>query len=177
MKVGENMNSPYNGNFRVTQTQHSTHDGLDIVGIDDKTIHATVNGTVQYAGWENADNPKQGFGKYVCIRDKDSGLYFYYGHMSETNVKTGDIVKICDIIGKEGHTGHTIPDNENGSHCHYCVRKNFSVGNECDISAISGIPNYCGIYNDGYKPNTNEQLKGHKLTIMLDDEIISERMI
>ena len=41
------MNSPYNGKFRVSQQYKGTaHDGLDLVGIDSKEIHSTVNGVV-----------------------------------------------------------------------------------------------------------------------------------
>ena len=47
------MNSPYMGRFTVTQAYSSAHDGLDLVGLDSKQIHSTVNGTVIHAGWEN----------------------------------------------------------------------------------------------------------------------------
>ena len=37
------MNSPYEGKFKITQTfKGATHDGLDLVGIDSKEIHATA---------------------------------------------------------------------------------------------------------------------------------------
>ena len=62
------MNSPYEGRFQVTQQfKGSAHDGLDLVGLDSKDIHATVTGKVIYAGWENEANHKQGFGQFVCI--------------------------------------------------------------------------------------------------------------
>ena len=139
------MNSPYCGKFRVTQTQHSNHDGLDLVGIDSKEIHATVSGVVHFAGWENPANPSQGFGRFVCI--KCEGLFYYYGHLSQINVKTGDNVKITDVIGIEGSTGKST-----GSHCHYCVRPEFKAGKSMNVSIISGIPNACGDYDDGYRP-------------------------
>ena len=150
------MNSPYEGKFQVTQTQHSSHDGLDLVGIDSKEIHATVNGVVQYAGWENPNNHKQGFGQYVCIKG-DDGKYYYYGHFSEILVKTGERVKCTQVIGIEGHTGYTIPDNENGSHCHYCIRPQFAAGNAYSTPQISGIPNALGVYDDGYRPSQKPQ--------------------
>ena len=53
------MNSPYNGKFKVSQQfKGSLHDGLDLVGIDSKEVHSTVNGVVEKAGWENALNHK-----------------------------------------------------------------------------------------------------------------------
>lgn len=140
------MNSPYMGDFQVTQKfKGADHDGLDLVGLHDKEVHSTVNGTVRYAGWENSKNHAQGFGQYVCVRSDDDGYYYYFGHLSELKVKTGDKVKITDVVGIEGDTGYSF-----GSHCHYCVRKNYSKGNFLDVCEISGIPNKLGTYNDGY---------------------------
>lgn len=141
------MNSPYMGKFMVTQAyKGSVHDGLDLTGIDSKEIHSTVTGTVTFAGWENPDNPLQGFGKYVQIRQSGSEDYYYFGHLSEIFVKVGHAVNVTDIIGIEGSTGHST-----GSHCHYCVRRNGIKGSHRDISAISGIPNAEGVYDDGYR--------------------------
>lgn len=154
------MNSPYTGKFCVTQEYKGTaHDGLDLVGIDGKEIHATVNGKVHYAGWENSANHSQGFGQYVCIRGED-GKYYYYGHLSEIKVKSGQAVNITDVIGIEGNTGSST-----GSHCHYCCRKEFAKGNAYDISAISGIPNKLGTYDDGYRPTTNKKTKAFTITV------------
>ena len=140
------MNSPYMGKFQVTQEfKGADHDGLDLAGLHDKEIHATVTGTVRYAGWENSKNHKQGFGQYVCIKSDKDGYYYYYGHMSEIKVSTGDKVNCTDVIGIEGDTGYSF-----GSHCHYCVRKNYAKGNFLDVCEISGIPNKLGTYDDGY---------------------------
>lgn len=139
------MNSPYMGNFKITQVQHANHDGLDLVGIDNKEIHATINGTVERAGWEDAGNAKQGFGLYVRIKKDGTEDRYYFGHMSEVCCKVGDHVNITDVIGIEGSTG-----NSSGSHCHYCCRGSASKEQVKDICAISGIPNAAGVYNDGY---------------------------
>ena len=118
------MNSPYMGRFKVSQgfrpPSNPSHDGIDLVGIDSKEIHATVSGTVIFAGWENPNNVYQGFGQYVCIKGTD-GLYYYYGHLSQIKVKAGQTVKCTDVIGIEGSTGHST-----GSHCHYEIRKAFT---------------------------------------------------
>lgn len=144
------MNSPYNGNFKVTQEYKGvTHDGLDLVGIDSKEIHSTVNGVVEFAGWENSNNHSQGFGQYVKIIDNVTGYGFYFGHLSTIKVKVGQSVKITDVIGVEGNTGNSI-----GSHCHYCIRKN-GKGTHIDVSNYSGIPNKLGTYNDGYITNSS----------------------
>ena len=99
------MNSPYMGNFRVSQQYKTSHTGLDLVGVDSKEIHSTVNGVVDYAGWENNNNHSQGFGQYVVIKNNATGHYYYFGHMSEIRVKTGQAVKVTDVIGIEGSTG------------------------------------------------------------------------
>lgn len=144
------MNSPYNGNFKVTQEyKGASHDGLDLVGIDSKEIHSTVNGVVEFAGWENSNNHSQGFGQYVKIIDNKTGYGFYFGHLSTIKVKVGQSVKITDVIGIEGNTG-----NSTGSHCHYCIRKN-GKGTHIDVSNYSGIPNKLGTYNDGYVNNSS----------------------
>ena len=68
------MNSPYMGDFKVTQEyKGNDHDGLDLVGIASKEIHSTVNGIVEFAGWENSSDQSQGFGQYVKIIDDVSG--------------------------------------------------------------------------------------------------------
>ena len=170
------MNSPYMGKFKVTNTQTADHDGLDLVGIDSKEIHATVSGTVVFAGWENPQNQKQGFGQYVCIQGSD-GKFYYYGHLSEIKVKYGQAVRCTDVIGIEGHTGYTIPDGPGGSHCHYCCRKAHARGNAFDISALSGIPNALGTYDDGYRLGTSAGTQGTKkslkVTVELDDHTYS----
>lgn len=144
------MNSPYNGNFKVTQEyKGASHDGLDLVGIDSKEIHSTVNGVVEFAGWENSNNHSQGFGQYVKIIDNKTGYGFYFGHLYTIKVKVGQSVKITDVIGIEGNTG-----NSTGSHCHYCIRKN-GKGTHIDVSNYSGIPNKLGTYNDGYITNSS----------------------
>lgn len=169
------MNSPYMGKFKITQSfKGAAHDGLDLVGIDSKEIHATADGTIVYAAWENADNPKQGFGQYVVIKDS-KGRYFHFGHLAEIKVKYGDQVKCTDVIGIEGHTGHTIPDNENGSHCHYCVRTSLNPGTFLDVCSISGIPNVeGGIYDDGYRSSDQQYKKNTmKVTVEFDDHCYS----
>ena len=151
------MNSPYIGKFRVSQQyKGSAHDGLDLVGVDSKEIHSTVNGVVERAGWENPSNHSQGFGQYVRIKQNGTDDRYYFGHLSEVKVKVGQQVKITDVIGIEGSTGKST-----GSHCHYCVRTNASKSQIKDISAISGIPTALGTYDDGYA----DKLKSQKKTV------------
>lgn len=138
------MNSPYIGKFKVTQIfKGLSHDGLDLVGIDSKEIHSTVNGTVEKAGWENTKNKKQGFGLYIRIKQENSADRYYYGHLDKVTVKVGQKVKNGDLIGIEGNTG-----NSTGSHCHYCIRGNASKTQLRDVNQISGIENRLGTFEN-----------------------------
>lgn len=105
-KEKEKMNSPYMGRFQITQAFTSEHDGLDLVGLDNKNIHSTVNGTVIYAGWENPSNHSQGFGQYVAIQKSGTNEVYYYGHLSEVYAQVGQYVAITNMIGLEGSTGN-----------------------------------------------------------------------
>ena len=158
------MNSPYEGKFRITQTfKGSAHDGLDLVGLDSKEIHATATGRIVKAGWENEANHAQGFGQYVVILA--DGKYYHYGHLSEIRCKVGDQVKITDVIGIEGSTG-----NSTGSHCHYCIRTSMSPGTFLDVCSISQIPNILGgVYDDGWRSGSKETKKTVKVTVQIDD--------
>lgn len=164
------MNSPYEGKFQITQKfKGAAHDGLDLVGIDSKCIHATASGQIVFAGWENPNNHYQGFGQYVVIKAADGKMY-HYGHLSEIRCNVGDTVKITDVIGIEGSTGLST-----GSHCHYCIRTSMSPGTFLDVCALSGIPNVeGGPYDDGYRPGVNaQQKKSVKVTIEFDDHTYS----
>lgn len=90
------MNSPYMGKFKVTQEFKgaAVYDGLDMVGIDSKEVHAVASGTVSYAGWENSNDHSQGFGQYVSILSPN-GDKWYYGHLSQICVNIGQAVNKC----------------------------------------------------------------------------------
>lgn len=143
------MNAPYMGKFKVSQEFKgaSVHDGLDLVGLDSKEIHCVKAGKVIFAGWENASNHKQGFGQYVKVQVGDD--IWYYGHLSKINVNVGQTVKVTDIIGIEGSTGHST-----GSHLHICVRPKGIKANALNVASVLNIPNKIGVYDDGYGGKT-----------------------
>ncbi len=148
------MNSPYNGRFKITQNyKGDAHRGIDLVGIDSKEIHATVTGTVEIARWENVNNPKQGFGQYVMIREDNGNRCFIYAHLSKILTSSGKHVRNGEVIGIEGDTGYSF-----GSHCHYEVRYGNVSGYSMNINEISGIPNDEGnIYDDGYRETSSKK--------------------
>ena len=134
------LKSPYKGRFKVSQIyKGASHKGLDLVGLDDKTIYSTVNGTVEAARHDT--HPTGGMGLYIRIREDGTNRRFYFAHLSEVSVKVGQRVRVGDKIGVEGSTG-----NSTGSHLHYEVRIEPSNATFLDVSKISGIPNRLGVY-------------------------------
>ena len=86
------------------------HTGIDFRGDTGEPVHATAAGKVTIAGWNG------GYGKMVEI-DHGNGLATRYGHLSEIDVKVGQIVRIGQVIGKIGSTGRST-----GPHLHYETR-------------------------------------------------------
>lgn len=94
----------------------TTHKGLDMVS-SNKTIMASDEGVVEFAGWKN------GYGNAVII-NHNNGFKTLYGHMSKVTVDEGDIVEQGASIGVMGSTG-----NSTGTHLHFEIHKNGSVMN------------------------------------------------
>ena len=86
------------------------HTGLDFRAQTGDPVRATANGKVVSAGWSG------GYGRMVEI-DHGNGLSTRYGHLSEIDVKIGDVVKIGQVIGEVGSTGRST-----GPHLHYETR-------------------------------------------------------
>jgi murein DD-endopeptidase MepM/ murein hydrolase activator NlpD len=86
------------------------HTGLDFRAQTGDPVRATANGKVVSSGWSG------GYGRMVEI-DHGNGLSTRYGHLSEINVKVGDVVRIGQVIGEVGSTGRST-----GPHLHYETR-------------------------------------------------------
>ena len=86
------------------------HTGLDFRAASGDPVRATAAGKVVSSGWQG------GYGRMVEI-DHGNGLSTRYGHLSEINVKVGDVVKIGQVIGAVGSTGRST-----GPHLHYETR-------------------------------------------------------
>jgi murein DD-endopeptidase MepM/ murein hydrolase activator NlpD len=88
------------------------HAGLDFRASTGDPVRATADGRVVSAGWSG------GYGRMVEI-DHGNGLATRYGHMSQIDVKVGQIVKIGQVVGEVGSTGRST-----GPHLHYETRIN-----------------------------------------------------
>jgi murein DD-endopeptidase MepM/ murein hydrolase activator NlpD len=86
------------------------HTGLDFRASSGDPVRATASGKVVSSGWAG------GYGRMVEV-DHGNGLSTRYGHLSEINVKVGDVVKIGQVIGEVGSTGRST-----GPHLHYETR-------------------------------------------------------
>ncbi|MBY0381984.1 MAG: M23 family metallopeptidase [Xanthobacteraceae bacterium] len=86
------------------------HTGLDFRASTGDPVRATANGVVSSAGWAG------GYGRMVEI-NHGNGLATRYGHLSQINVKVGDVIKIGQVIGEVGSTGRST-----GPHLHYETR-------------------------------------------------------
>jgi murein DD-endopeptidase MepM/ murein hydrolase activator NlpD len=86
------------------------HTGLDFRAQTGDPVRATANGKVISSGWSG------GYGRMVEI-DHGNGLSTRYGHLSQIDVKVGDIIKIGQVIGEVGSTGRST-----GPHLHYETR-------------------------------------------------------
>lgn len=160
------MKSPFKGQFRVTATFWQSgsywsgghHKGIDLVGVTSTTVYAPCDGSIVTAGWENAANPSQGFGKYVSMWDKNKKNKLYFAHLSEIYVRPGQILSSGQRIGIMGSTG-----NSTGPHLHFEIRVNGSRENLCNPADWMGIKNKVGTYittgDEGNDDNmTDEQV-------------------
>ncbi|MGV7215810.1 peptidoglycan DD-metalloendopeptidase family protein [Bradyrhizobium sp. UFLA05-112] len=86
------------------------HTGLDFRAATGDPVRVTANGKVVSAGWSG------GYGRMIEV-DHGNGLSTRYGHLSEINVKVGEIVKIGQVVGLVGSTGRST-----GPHLHYETR-------------------------------------------------------
>ncbi len=86
------------------------HSGLDIYAREGTQVTSTANGLITKVS-ENND-----LGIYVIV-DHLNGYTSVYGHLCNTGVLPGKVVKRGDVIGLSGQTGHV-----RGPHIHYEVR-------------------------------------------------------
>lgn len=92
------------------------HAGLDIGAPLGTPVFAAANGVVTFAGWDG------GYGNVVMIEHGNSRVSTRYGHLSQLNVTTGQVVTSGMQIGAVGSTGRST-----GPHLHYEVRVNGSA--------------------------------------------------
>jgi murein DD-endopeptidase MepM/ murein hydrolase activator NlpD len=106
------MSSPFGVRTDPFLDRPAMHTGIDLRGEIGEPVHATAAGKVAIAGHEG------GYGNMVEI-DHGNGLATCYGHLSRIDVKVGQWVRIGQVVGLIGSTGHST-----GPHLHYETRIN-----------------------------------------------------
>jgi murein DD-endopeptidase MepM/ murein hydrolase activator NlpD len=103
----------------------SKHSGQDYAVPTGTPVVATHGGTVVKAGPNGAgDGPA--YGNAVVIKHGNK-TYSQYAHLSQVNVKIGQIVKTGQKIALSGNTG-----NSSGPHLHFEIRTTPNYGSAVD---------------------------------------------
>jgi murein DD-endopeptidase MepM/ murein hydrolase activator NlpD len=99
------------GNFgkrRVLNGQPgSPHSGVDFPALTGTPVHAAQSGRVALA-------QELFFSGNTVVVDHGLGIYTFYGHLSEIDVKPGDELQSGQVLGKVGATGRVT-----GPHLHW----------------------------------------------------------
>jgi murein DD-endopeptidase MepM/ murein hydrolase activator NlpD len=85
----------------------SPHGGMDLPGTTGTPVHAAQRGRVALA-------EELFFSGNTVVVDHGLGIYTFYGHLSEIDVKAGDAVETGIVLGKVGATGRVT-----GPHLHW----------------------------------------------------------
>lgn len=169
---------PFEGIFKITfpygaiDTDYLSgyHQGIDMGNSQNPNVYSINTGVVSYAGWENINNQKQGFGLYVSVKFDVTNTGYkkvYYAHLSKINVSVGQNVSNATILGVMGSTG-----NSTGPHTHVEIREYSNNGTLLKIinpANYMGIENKVGTYDsanyrmyiDNNTSNTNNEVIGN----------------
>jgi len=127
--------------YRVFNGKYENHKGIDLVGIDSKTVTSVTPGTVVRSRIVTDSNDKTSeWGNYVAIQSSEDKSIHYYCHLASRFLKVGDKVVVGTPIGIEGATGKAT-----GVHLHYQVTN--AYGSIQDPSKYLGILNKIGNYS------------------------------
>src|SRR2546430_2937535 len=85
----------------------SPHGGMDLPGTTGTPVHAAQSGRVALA-------EELFFSGNPVVLDHGLGIYTFYGHLSEIDVKAGDVLEAGTVLGKVGATGRVT-----GPHLHW----------------------------------------------------------
>ena len=85
----------------------SPHAGADLSGATGTPVHAAQSGRVALA-------EELFFSGNTVVVDHGLGIYTFYGHLSQIDVKAGDDVEAGTVLGKVGATGRVT-----GPHLHW----------------------------------------------------------
>ena len=111
--VDGRLMSPFGKREDPFSGEGAMHKGVDLSAPMGTPVHATADGVVIFAQYENG-----GYGKLVVV-DHGGGIQTFYAHLSRFYVTPGHEVRRGDLVGAVGNTGRvTAP------HLHYEVHIN-----------------------------------------------------
>lgn len=114
--------------IRILDKGQEFHRGIDFATPTGTHVYAMADGRVFRSGYENPDNPDQGFGLRIWQESPfDDGMYFlWYAHLSQVLVQEGEMIKKNQIIALTGESGRTFSSSRPGQkapHLHVQARK------------------------------------------------------
>lgn len=144
----------FKGRNRVTQpytysaSAKKGHGGIDIVGDDNKTVHAVASGKVtMISKWDGKTKTgTQSYGNLVVITD-GAGRRHYYAHLASISMSKGQTVSVGDVVGIMGNTGNSF-----GAHTHYEVRTGSTTATRINPAEFCGVQNAKGTYTESVEP-------------------------
>ncbi|MFO8047595.1 MAG: M23 family metallopeptidase, partial [Desulfosudaceae bacterium] len=107
----------------------AVHMGVDLASVSNSPVPAANTGRVLFAG-------RIGIYGRTVILDHGLGLYSLYAHLSQIDVKSGEMVDKNDIIGRSGMTGLA-----GGDHLHYGMLVNQTFVNPVEWWDATWIEN------------------------------------
>ena len=112
------ITSPYGMRFHPTLKVNKLHTGTDLGGMAQYTpAPAVVDGVIIGAGYNSA------WGHWVALVDEPRITVFFYAHLHDFPVRTGQKVRQRDMVGRIGSTGYST-----GVHLHFEIRQSNGSG-------------------------------------------------
>jgi murein DD-endopeptidase MepM/ murein hydrolase activator NlpD len=116
------------GRRRVLNGHPGTpHTGVDFPSPTGTPVHASQRGRVVLA-------EELFFAGNTVVVDHGLGIYTFYCHFSEIDVKVGNVVNKGDVLGKVGATGRVT-----GPHLHWGLNVERARVNALDVVRLLGI--------------------------------------
>ena len=131
------ITSPY-GN-RILNGKPEFHKGVDLVGIDDKTVYAPCDGIIGTSTRVHVGATAE-WGNYIRLDSADGKYSIFMCHLKSRAVVKGQKVTKGQKLGVMGSTGKST-----GAHTHFEVRK-YGTSTKENPADFIGIPNRDGTY-------------------------------
>ena len=125
----------------------SPHSGVDFPALMGTPIHAAQSGRVALA-------QELFFSGNTVVVDHGLGIYTFYGHLSEIDVKDGDELQSGQVLGKVGATGRVT-----GPHLHWGLTVGRARVNPLQLVKILGGVGKPPIPAETAKPKESPQTK------------------